>query len=41
MRQKSGSSEDEFSRLYFYVIPWTVPVVVASLTSLFLGVGRS
>jgi Flp pilus assembly protein TadB len=35
------SSGDTFSRLYFYVIPWTVPVVVALLTWLFRGVGRS
>lgn len=39
--RESGSSEDGLSKLYFYVIPWTVPVIVASLTSLFLGVGRS
>ena len=38
---ESEPSEDRFSKLYFYLIPWTVPVVVASLTSLFLGVGRS
>jgi hypothetical protein len=37
----SSRSEDAFSKLYFYVIPWTVPVIVASLTFLFAGVGRS
>ena len=41
MREKSGSSEDEFSKRYFFVIPWMVPVIVASLTFLFVGVGRS
>ena len=41
MRKNGGNFGDGFSRLYFYVIPWTVPIIVASLTSLFLGVGRS
>jgi hypothetical protein len=40
-RSESTSPEDRFSRLYFFAIPWTVPVIVAALTYLFRGVGRS
>jgi hypothetical protein len=36
----SGPSGDGFSKLYFFVIPWTVPIIVGSLTFLFSGLGR-
>jgi hypothetical protein len=39
--EASGISEDRFSKLYFFAIPWTVPVIVGSATFLFSGVGRT
>lgn len=36
-----GGSDDRFSRLYFFAVPWTVPVIVAALTFAFRGVGRA
>jgi hypothetical protein len=41
MEAAAGLAEDLFSKRFFFLIPWTVPFIVASLTFLFRGVGRS
>lgn len=35
MSEESIKTEDKFSKIFFFVIPWTVPVIVTLLTYLF------